>query len=153
MGETPRYEILPQFDVPLNPGASSTVVWQLQKLLESIGLYSEPVDGLVGPATLAGVDTFWSRLSGDSSLWVRDLVQGNWRRFTAGQVLKVFNQAIAEGDALAQAEAAAMGMADTTQPIVPDQTIVVTPDMMAAVRPGQWTMGPIGRYMRRLPGE
>lgn len=142
-------DILPQFDVPLYPGASSTVVWQLQKLLESIGLFAEPVDGIVGPAVLAGVDTFWKRLSGDETLWVRGLVQGDWRRFSAGQVLKVFDQAIAESDALASAEAAALGMPDTTRPIVPDSTIVVTPDLLAAQFTGRWSVTPLAWYMRR----
>jgi hypothetical protein len=143
-------EILPQFDVPLYPGASSTVVWQLQKLLESIGLFGEPVDGTVGPAVLAGVDEFWKQLAHDDTLWVRDLVQGDWRRFSAGQVLKIFNQAITEGDALAAADAAARGMPDTTQPLMPDATIVVTPDTFAAQFAGRWTTTPLAWYMNRV---
>lgn len=147
-----NYEILPQFDAPLTPGASSTVVYQLQRLLEAVGCFAEPVSGVVGPATLAGVDALWAQFAHDPTLWVRDLVQGDWRRFSAGQVLKVFNQAIAEGDALAQADAAARGLPDTTVPIVPDKTIVVTPQMFASAQ-GRWSQTPIAWYMRRPPGE
>jgi peptidoglycan hydrolase-like protein with peptidoglycan-binding domain len=127
-----EYEILPKVDVPLSPGASSTVVWELQKTLEAFGLYSYPVDGKVGPATLAGVDAAWKAFAHDPSLYVRDLVQGGWDALTAGQVLKVLQQATAANDALVANDSALNGLPDATKPIVPDEEIVMTTEMLIA---------------------
>lgn len=122
------YEILPQFDVPLKPGGRSSVVYDLQGFLAGLGFYSEELDGTIGPAVLDGIDQAWKAYYGSPFLEVRDLVQGSWTGLSAGQVLKVLQQATRAGER----QVGIFAGAPSSQPTSPDEEIFMSPQMVIA---------------------